>query len=348
MPKKHVPKVITLLFIFLLACGASSLETHAYPTATVYIDPPEITGITPGENFDIDFSISDVSDLFGWQVPVFFLSRVINVVDVQEGPFLTNVGSTYFVEGTVTNNYNATHGVVWLACTLIGADHGADGSGVLATVNFVVVGVGETPLRVGGGPVPYNETKLRDSTPMGGEPIPHTTSGGHVRVGGNDIAVTDLKLQKTVANDTNVQINAKVQNYGNYSATFDVTLYYDENEIETQTVTDLPPGNNGNLTFTWDTTAIPKGNYTIKAYAHPVTGETILENNFLIGFITETISGDVNGNYKVDIHDLYQFAKAYNTATGDPKWNPNCDINNDGIINIADMFFAARNYGKEI
>jgi hypothetical protein len=348
MPKKHFPKTVTVLFIFLFACCANSLKTHAQPTATVYIDPPEITGITRGESFNIDFSVSDVSDLFGWQVPVFFLSRVINVVDVQEGPFLANLGSTYFVEGTVTNNFNATHGVVWLACTLMGVDHGADGSGILATVNFIVVGVGETPLRIGGGPVPYNITKLRDSSPMGGQLIPHTTIGGYVRVGGNDVAVTDLLFQKTVANDTNVQINATVRNYGNYSATFDVTLYYNETEIETQPVTDLSPDSSQNLPFIWDTTTVPKGNYTVKAYAHPVTGETILENNFLIGFMTETISGDVTGNYKVDIYDLYQFAKAYNTATGDPKWNPNCDINNDGIINISDMFFAARNYGKEI
>jgi len=347
MPKKHFPKAILILFIFLFAFSMNRLETYA-STPVVYIDPPETTGITPGESFSIAFSVSDVSDLFGWQVPLFFLSRVINVIDVQEGPFLASVGGTYFVEGTVNNNFNATHGVVWLACTLFGVDHGADGSGVLATVDFVVVGVGETPLRIGGGPIPYNVTKLRDSSPMGGQLIPHTTSDGHVRVGGNDIAVTDLKFQKTVTNDTNVQINATVHNYGNYSTTFDVTLYYNETEIETQTATDLPPDSSQELSFVWDTTPIPKGNFTVKAYAHPVTGETILENNFLIGFIIETISGDVTGNYKVDINDLYQFAKAYNTAMGDPKWNPNCDINNDGKINISDMFFAARNFGKEI
>lgn len=348
MPKRHILKIIMLSSIVLLTLGMSSLKTHASQTATVYVDPPEITGVTPGEFFNINLSVADVSDLFGWQVPLFFLSQVTNVIDVQEGSFLKNIGNTMFVEGTVTNNYNATHGVVWLADALYGADHGADGSGVLATITFMVVGVGETPLHMGGGPVPYNQTKLRDSTGLGGQLIPHTTRDGLVRAGGNDIAVTHVQLSKTITNDTNVQINVTVLNNGNYTATFDVILYYDENEIETQTVTDLTPESSLNLTFTWDTTSVSKGNYTIKAYAHPIVGEVLVENNLLIdGWIKETILGDVNGDGKVNILDISLVAVSFRAEPGDPKWNPNADINNDNIVNILDISNVAKEFGKE-
>lgn len=346
MPKRHLMNIITLLSILPLALSMCSFKTYAYETATVYINPPEITGLILGQNFTVGVAVANVTNLAGWQFRLYFLSRVINVIVAQQGPFLENIRNTIFVPANITNYYNATHGLVYLACALLGTGQGADGSGILATINFTVVGVGQTPLHL-----PQNGTKLLDHTPPPAGPIriPHTTADGHVRVGGNDVAITNIELQKTVTNDTNVQIDVTVQNYGDYSTTFDVTLYYNENEIETQTATDLPPANSRNVTFTWDTTPIPKGNYTIKAYAHPVTGEITLENNLLIGgSITETIIGDVTGDYKVDIFDIYQFARAFDSTPEHPRWRPNCDLNNDGKINIVDIFHAARNYGKEI
>jgi len=344
MPKTHFLNIIMLSFILLLTLSITSLKTYGYETATVYIAPPEITGLTLGENFTINVSVANVSNLAGWEFRLYFLSRVIYVIDAQEGPFLENIRNTIFIKSNVTNNYNATHGFVYLACALLGSGHGADGFGTLATINFTVVGVGETPLHL-----PQDKAKLLDATPppTGPIPIPHTTEDGHVRVGGNDIAVTNIKLQKTVTNDTNVQINVTVENYGNYSLTLDLTLYFDENEIETQTVTDLSPADSRNVAFTWDTTPVPKGNYTIKAYAHPVTGEIILENNLLVGgFIIETILGDVNGDGKINILDIATVAAAYGSHPGHPKWNPNTDLDNNDFINILDIAKAAAHYGE--
>jgi len=344
MLKNYLSRIIILMPVLLITMVVSSLETYCDPTATVYIEPPEISGLTVGENFTITVPVADVSDLAGWEFSLYFCSRVINVVDADEGPFLKNVRNTIFVSVNVTNNYNITHGLVRLACALLQSGHGADGSGTLATIDFTVVGVGQTPLHL-----PQNETKLRDSTPMppGPQPIPHTTVDGLVEVLGNDIGVTNVKLHKTITNDTNVQTDVTVLNYGDYPATFNVTLYYDENEIQTQTITDLPSENSLNLTFIWNTTPVPKGNYTVKAYAPPIEGEVLIENNLLVGgWIMETIMGDVTGDGQVNILDISLVAMAFGAKLGDPNWSPNADINNDKEINILDISAVAIHFGE--
>ena len=50
----------------------------------------------------------------------------------------------------------------------------------------------------------------------------------------------------------------------------------------------------------------------------------------------------------VNIVDIFIVAKAFNTTPGDPRWNPNADLNDDLLINIVDMFCAAKNYGKKV
>jgi len=62
----------------------------------------------------------------------------------------------------------------------------------------------------------------------------------------------------------------------------------------------------------------------------------------------KTIKGDVTRDYKVNIYDIFQFGRASGTTPGDARWNPNCDLNNDGIRNISDLFYAARNFRKGI
>ena len=79
---------------------------------------------------------------------------------------------------------------------------------------------------------------------------------------------------------TTIQIDVKVKNDGNTYETFDVSLYNDTALIGTQTITDLIPGANTLLTFSWDTTGVtPYGDYTIKAEASTVPGETDVADN---------------------------------------------------------------------
>jgi hypothetical protein len=170
-------------------------------------------------------------------------------------------------------------------------------------------------------------------------------------MGLRDIALTKITPSKTITNDTTVYINVTAQNNGETgtpSQTFNITLQYGTKTIGTQTIENLTVGSAITLTFTWNTIVVPAGTHLISAIATTVPGETNTENNVAATVIIETIKGDVTGDFKVDIYDLYQFARAYNTTPEDPKWNPNCDLNDDERISIGDLYYAAHNYGKEI
>jgi hypothetical protein len=40
-------------------------------------------------------------------------------------------------------------------------------------------------------------------------------------------------------------------------------------------------------------------------------------------------------------------AVAYGSKPSDPKWNPNADVNDDGIVDIFDLVIVSIHYGAE-
>jgi hypothetical protein len=58
--------------------------------------------------------------------------------------------------------------------------------------------------------------------------------------------------------------------------------------------------------------------------------------------------GDVNWNGIVDIYDLAMVGKAYGSKPGDLNWNPDCDFNDDGVIDILDVSIVEENWGLSI
>lgn len=105
---------------------------------------------------------------------------------------------------------------------------------------------------------------------------------GHVPL--PDIAIIDVTpaSTKVLTGDT-VDINVTAKNLGTPLESFTVTAYYDSNTIGTpQMVTSLAPNSNITLTFSWDTTGVPLGTYTIKANASIVQGETNFANNEMV------------------------------------------------------------------
>jgi len=118
---------------------------------------------------------------------------------------------------------------------------------------------------------------------------------------------------------------------------------------ETQTVTNLLSKTSTTLTFLWNTTGVPYGNYTLSAYATPVPTETdTADNTYTAGIILITITGDVNGDRTVETSDLSDLKKAYGSKPGDLNWNSNCDLNSDDKIDASDLFHLSKNYGKTV
>ena len=173
----------------------------------------------------------------------------------------------------------------------------------------------------------------------------------------HDIAVVDVAPSPTVATIGEfVSISVVVMNEGTEAETFNVSVYYDTTEIDTQTVTELTAHAKKTLTFTWNTTGVPYDNYTIGVYANSVLGETDTDDNtYTDGAVIVTIQGDLNGDGLVNIFDIVITATAFgsmevddpNTPWNETKnWNPIADIKQDGVIDIFDLIIIGVNFGK--
>jgi hypothetical protein len=58
--------------------------------------------------------------------------------------------------------------------------------------------------------------------------------------------------------------------------------------------------------------------------------------------------GDVNRDGYIDNWDVYETTQAFNTRPGNPRWNPDFDINGDGVVNMKDISTCIQNFGKDI
>jgi len=168
----------------------------------------------------------------------------------------------------------------------------------------------------------------------------------------HDIAVTGVTPQKTiVCQGYTMRINVTVENKGDVTETFNVTIYWNTTEIDTEEIT-LASGSNTTITFYWNTTGLTEyQNYTISAYVHPVPGEIDINDNIFNYSVRIVHEGDVNGDGKVRVDDVLAVALHFGTDYGGPPnsigyvYDPNLDINCDGKIRVDDVYATAQNFG---
>jgi hypothetical protein len=168
----------------------------------------------------------------------------------------------------------------------------------------------------------------------------------------HDIAVTSIVSNSTIVfRGRTVMINVTVLDDGNFTETFNVTLYYNitANEIVgTQNVT-LSVGESKTVSFLWNTMGVAYSpNYTLTAFADLPGDATPADNTLSLGHIKVTIVGDVNGDGTVNILDIVMATSIYGSRRGSAKYNPICDIRNDGVIDILDIVSITRNYGIKV
>ncbi len=231
---------------------------------TVNIVPVNMT-TTPGQNFSINVTVTNVFDLYGWEVKINWDHSLLNLVGSVEGPFLSSHGATFF-----TSAVNLTTGNLVLDGTLLGLVPGVSGSGTLAFVTFQATTVGQCVLNL------YNAT-LIDSHDM---PIVSQTQSSYVQsVIAHDVSVTDVTVSPNVTLPGNpVSISVTVENEGIYPENFNVSSYANGTLVGNQQVS-LTNGSSTVVPFTWNTVGYNKGDYPILAVASTVPGETNTGNN---------------------------------------------------------------------
>jgi hypothetical protein len=60
------------------------------------------------------------------------------------------------------------------------------------------------------------------------------------------------------------------------------------------------------------------------------------------------LAGDASHNDAVDISDLLAVGQAWNTSQADPRYNPSCDFNGDGLVDAADLLLLAGSWGRTL
>jgi len=254
----------SLFFLSILAPSLLTVPVQAVIPA-VSVSPSSLT-VEPEQNFNVDITISDVLDLYGWEFALSWDPYVLDAVNVVEGPFLKGDGrSTFF-----TYSISLIDGRMVVDCTLLGWISGVSGSGILSTLTFCPKNPGECSLDL------YNFS-LIDSNE---QPIFCQTSNGYVRIiSPHDVAVTEIEVSTLIASPGNVVgINVSLQNQGSYAEILDVTAYVNSTIIGTQQIS-LNEDSATMVSYAWNTTGYAKGDYLIHVAVTPVPGEADLSDN---------------------------------------------------------------------
>jgi len=161
MNKKLIVGISSAIIFVLIIALVYLFYFKTENKATLFIMPQNVKGAV-GQFITVNISISNVDDLYGWQIRLEWNPQILNFSGVSEGDFLKKQGQTFF-----SHKFNET-GYLILDCTLIGDLPGASGSGTLATVEFYVKKEGTSQLQL-------SETVLVNSSE---DLIPHAIKNG--------------------------------------------------------------------------------------------------------------------------------------------------------------------------
>jgi len=356
MSKNLCILLILMLFISLgLRVGINPVSGGS---TVVKVDPSliEYHANATGQQFTVAVKIVDVTNLYGFDLKfrwnttfLSYVNRSVYVPRNASSPDGVLWGSTS--DGSllkVMDAVNTTAGTYWIAYASMYPAPSFNGTGTVFNMTFSVI---YHP----GQPPDANITLELYSTDLSnpiGNPIPHTTQDGTVILyalaASHDVAATGISpLNTIIGQGYSGKINVTVANQGDFAETFNVTVYANQTIIAPFVSVTLISGDMKTLMFIWNTTSFGKGNYTMSVYAGPVLGDMNTTNNtFYDGVVKVTIPGDLNGDFKVSLSDLAILAKAYGSAPGDAKWNPNADINGNGAVSLSDLSIMAKYYGQ--
>lgn len=158
---KGIEILLCLFLVATISVGvlAKADLARAVPT-TMNILPSSIINpsIDPGQSIIINASVADVSDLYAWQITVFFAPGLLNCTNATLPSGHVFAGKTFIEVTPVIDNVG---GSVIFGLTLIGSVSGFSGSGTLCQLGFAVMGRGVSNLNYS---IPYGgDTFLEDS-----------------------------------------------------------------------------------------------------------------------------------------------------------------------------------------
>jgi hypothetical protein len=188
----------------------------------------------------------------------------------------------------------------------------------------------------------------------------HTLNAGFEPLNiGHDVAVKWIASSKTIVGQGYFsKTSVDVVNAGSFAETINITLYANITSVVSQNVT-VEGGMPATISFTWNSSGFPKGNYALGAYAWPVSGEDdMADNNLTGGWIIVAMIGDVTGpggypDGKIDARDVAGICSRYGAKPPDPGYDVNWDITGptqglaDGKIDARDVSLVSSRFGQK-
>ncbi len=264
----------------------TSLNLTPMSETKVHIEPAliEDTTLIPSTNFTVELRISNVTDLYGfdiilrWNASLLSYSSHLLKIPVEDYPGGVLHEQTFLV----ANQVNTTAGSYWVAASSLYPAPSFNGSGAVFEITFVVLEYGEDTLDI-------SKSAISNSN---GESIPHSVESGYFGNIFYDLAVVDVTPSPTSAFvGDQIDIAVAVLNNGTITIPgFNVTINYNNTIIDAQAVSDFTPAAEVDLMFHWNTTGLSIGGYFIWANATILDGEDRTDNNrFDDGIITLVI-----------------------------------------------------------
>jgi hypothetical protein len=291
----------------------SILPSKASPTTVEVVFENGLHEVTKaqGHSFEAFVKIVDAPEFTQFIVEITWDSDVLELetgteADVIQGDFL---GGEIFVVAGIEPGHIGEVTEAKLAGT-------ASGTGTAFKIKFHVKASGDSEIHL--------ERAILLNGLIYGDIVPSDPIDGlvHAHLLVHDIAATGLMSSyDVVARGNSLPMNGTFQNRGNYTETFNATIYANTTIIITLVDIILTSGGSIIVPFEWNTSGFATGNYTVKAIADTVPGEVeTFDNTFVDDWIFITKVGDLGGDLppsyfnfdnEVDGIDLALFIQCY-------------------------------------
>ena len=292
---------------------------------------PQDTTVGFDENFNVTIWIDDPlgENYDGVAIRLVYNTSYVTATNV------TDAGTFDFVldNGTVNNTWNATHGLVTYDAVNMGGAFNV--SSPVCTVNFKSNGNAGTS----GLDFIYVPADAATTVTLAGSDILNWASvvNGTVEV--------EVDVGATL--EGHVTFSGRGSNNTKWAELFNVTLFEPGNLSNVLWAGNATTNNTG----VFNITGLTAGTYDIRiknwtCLSELNTSVTLTTGNTTVVDFGTTREGDSNGDNNINILDISLLISAYGSSEGGPDWNPHCDFNRDGYVNILDAVALAGNFGE--
>jgi hypothetical protein len=215
------------------------------PTLTI----ETVQSVTKDDSFAAEVNIENITRLAGLQMEIAFDPAILAAVKVEKGSFVLSKDMVSATEPEINNNTGLITKIVYVKP---GQD-GVSGSGVLVTITFNAIGVGESPIRL-------QNVKLLDPSLPEPQEIPVTIVDGSVDVVLPDPVVSDIPDQTIEEGGTfaSISLDEYVSDPDNedseiawtYAGNVDLSVSISDTRVATIAVPDPEWSGSETITFT--------------------------------------------------------------------------------------------------